>query len=154
MTAWRVGAEAVASQDEEPDMRAEEASETKISTEVFSRLTKWIPADALAIYTLGVTTIASSDPKPSLAFVLVMIAVTPTIALLSAFSLRNPIGLRLGVGALLSAGAFTIWTFSIPMNGWQRLHFVGQNPAIFAVGAVIAALLFGLLAEGIDSRLR
>ena len=153
MTAWRVGAESGASRDAEVELREEEKPDANIGPEVFSRLTKWIPADALGIYVLGVTTLASSDPKPSLAFLLVMIVVTPGITLLSAFSLRNPPSRKLGVGALLSAAAFAIWAFSIPMNGWHRVHFIGQNPAIFAIGSVIAALLFGLFAEGVDTRL-
>jgi hypothetical protein len=119
---------------------------------VFDKLTKWIPSDTLAIYVPGVTLLGASRVSPSILFLIVMIVVTPLFTLGFAFSTGEPLTRTVWVSAALAAVAFAIWSLSVPMNGWQSITLIATNKGAVAVGAALAGILFGYLAEGITKR--
>jgi hypothetical protein len=119
---------------------------------IVDRLTKWIPGDTLAIYVPGVTAIAASSGKPSVLLLVVMIVVTPLFVLGAAFSARHSIDRAVLTSAVLAAIAFTIWSLSVPLSGWQKLSWISENDGSVAIGAAILGVLFGQLAEGIVNR--
>ena len=120
---------------------------------VFDKLTKWIPGDTLAIYAPGVTLLSSSQPRPSVVFLIVMIVATPVFTIGSAFSTGNPLTRTVWVAAMLAAGAFTIWSFSVPINGWQHIGIIADNKGAVAICAAIVGIVFGYFAEGITKRI-
>jgi hypothetical protein len=116
------------------------------------KLTKWIPGDTLAIYAPGVTLLSVTSEKPSALFLVVMIIVTPLFVLGVAFSTGGGLSRGTLVAAGLSAAAFTIWSMSVPSNGWQSIAAVANNKGVLAISAAIAGVLFGYIAEGITKR--
>jgi hypothetical protein len=119
---------------------------------VFDKLTKWIPSDTLAIYVPGVTLLGASRASPSILFLIAMIVVTPLFTLGFAFSTGKPLTRTVWVSSALAAVAFAIWSLSVPMNGWQSITLIATNKGAVAVGAALAGILFGYLAEGITKR--
>lgn len=121
-------------------------------TAVFDKLTKWIPGDALAIYTPGVTIIGAFDSEPSVLLLVAMLIATPLLTLGFAFSTGAPLTQAVWLSAVLACVAFAIWSLSVPMNGWQSISFVADNKGLMAVGAAIIGTVFGYFAEGLTRR--
>ena len=69
-----------------------------------------------------------------------------------AFSTGKPLTRTVWVSSALAAVAFAIWSLSVPMNGWQSITLIATNKGAVAVGAALAGILFGYLAEGITKR--
>jgi hypothetical protein len=171
MSAWRIGAEAGALASESAGNRARydepafggpgtpqappstsEASDMAFQA-VFDRLAKWIPGDTLLLYVPGVTLISASSGDPSVAFLVVMIIVTPLFVLAAAFAAAGTIAKSVWLAALLGAAAFAIWSMSVPLSGWQKWHVVANNSGAFALTAAVIGILFAYVAEGLSRRL-
>jgi len=92
-----------------------------------------------------------------------MILVTPLFVVIGAFLARRKtvgepwIAALLGAAretwliALLGAISFSIWTFSVPFNGWQKLRLIEENSGAAALIAAVAGLLFSQLAQGLTT---
>jgi hypothetical protein len=159
MSVWRVGTAAAESATAAPRETTRGASPGPPSTaadtgglqQIFDRLIKWIPGDTLAIYVPAVTALGASNTEPSLVLLIVMVVITPLFAIGAAFAVGD-VTRRVVVAAVLAGLAFAIWSMSVPMSGWQKWDTVANNSAGFAIGAAIAGVLFGYLAEGIMLR--
>jgi hypothetical protein len=117
------------------------------------KLTKWIPGDTLAIYAPGVTLLSVTTDRPSLLFLVIMIIVTPLFVLGVAFSTSGVLSRRSLAAAGLAATVFTIWSMSVPFSGWQSIAGVADHKGAVAIGAAVAGILFGYVAEGITKHL-
>lgn len=109
------------------------------------KVTKWIPADVMAIY--GAAIIAM-QPKPAADGSAPPAVVS--VELWVAFLVATPIlvGIlgwvagseRLARRVLLSVPAFIIWTASVPHSAWEKLPlFTDSTVLVLAVLAVVAA---------------
>jgi hypothetical protein len=117
------------------------------------RVTKWIPGDAIALYVAAVTAFsASTNAKPSVPLLIVFVVITAALVVLAEFATTGDIPKKSLLAAGLAAGAFVIWSLTVPFSGWQRLEWVHDNQAAVAVIAAVLALLFGFVAEGISKR--
>ena len=155
MSTYRIGVEAAEPSGIEESFDGREAEQAEGPFQaVFDRLTKWIPGDTLAIYAPGVTLLSASHAQPSVVFLVIMIVATPLFTLGSAFSTGNPLTPAVWAAAILAAGAFAIWSLSVPINGWQRIGVIADNKGAVAIGAAIVGILFGYFAEGITKRVK
>lgn len=118
---------------------------------IADRLTKWIPAESLALYLPGVSLLRTGHKPsaPALWFVLLITAVTPIFVLLGAWGTRRRVGAETWLAALLSIFAFAIWSLSVPFNGWQAFSVISETSGNVAVVAAVVGLLFGQLAEAL-----
>jgi hypothetical protein len=73
--------------------------------------------------------------------------------ILSAFASTAPMTRRVWISAGLAAGAFAIWSLSVPMNGWQSFHVVAAHKGALAVAGALAGTLFNYFAEGVTTRI-
>ncbi len=121
--------------------------------QIASQLTKWIPGETLAIYVPGVTLLSGPHSRPSPVFLIVMIVATSLFTLGSAFSTGDPVTKAVWVSAVLAPGAFAIWSLSVPISGWQNISAIAANKGAVAIGAAVAGVLFGFVAEGITKHL-
>lgn len=156
MSTYRIGVEAAARPTGTQESLSRQGTKDSEGTfqAVFDKLTKWIPGDTLAIYVPGVTLLSATHPRPSAVFLVVMIVATPLFTIGSAFSTGNPLTRTVWVAAILATGAFTIWSFSVPISGWQRIGIIADNKGAVAIGAAIIGILFGYFAEGIIKRIQ
>jgi hypothetical protein len=128
------------------------AGDGKLQTKI-DKVTKWIPGDALAIYAAGVTAFAAKQgARPSVILLIIGIVFAAAIVLAAAFASNGSIPSKTFLPASLAAGAFTIWSLSVPFSGWQRWDAVHDNQAAVAVVAAAAALFFGYVADGFTKR--
>jgi hypothetical protein len=113
------------------------------------RVVQWIPADVLAIYTLGITTlkIQKPDPNPTLAWLIIAGVLAPVILLLAAWRTRKTLVKRDWVLAGMSIVAFAIWSLAVPESGWYRIDWITHNPGWVALLAGAAGMLFGAVAD-------
>jgi hypothetical protein len=113
------------------------------------RVVQWIPADVVAIYTVGITGLRTQEPDPNpsplwlyvsggLAFVLVVLAAQRT---------RKKITRRDLVLAVMAVIAFAIWSLAIPDSGWYDWQVVSDNPGWVALFAAVGGLVFGAVAD-------
>ena len=168
MSAWRVGQQAGASvtraqaraQAVTPGAPAPAAAGEAAGGEegalqaALGKLTKWIPGDVIALYVAAVTALAAAkNAQPSVALLIVFIVVTPLFVILSAFAASGSVQAKILLPAILAAVAFTLWSLSVPLSGWQRWSFVHDHQAVVAIAAAIVAILYGFLAEGLTKRL-
>lgn len=117
------------------------------------RITKWIPGDAIALYVAAVTAFAASaGSKPSVPLLIVFVFITAALVVLAEFASTGEVSGKGSLAAGLAAGAFVIWSLTVPFSGWQRLDWVHDHQAPVAVIAAVLALLFGFVAEGITKR--
>jgi hypothetical protein len=178
MSAWRVGSEAVPAltvptqslarggrrgrdpaggggggQDPASGGGGGQTGDEKATQTVIDRVTKWIPGDVLALYATAVTAFsAGTNASPSVILLIVSIFFAGLVVLGSAFSSNGSITRHVWLPAGLAAGAFAIWSLSVPFSGWQKWHVVHDNQAAVAVVAAAAALLYTFLAEGLSKR--
>lgn len=178
MSAWRVGAEAVPArtlhlQEARAQRRAQaspglssegpedpgsegrregEEPRRDVARNLIDRLTKWIPGDVLALYMAAVTASAASGSKPSPLLLIVFVLLTPGVVVGSHFASAGEIPRATLLPAGLAAGAFAIWTLSVPLSGWQSWDLVSDNQGMVAVAAAAVALIYGLFAEGMTRR--
>ena len=146
--------------------KAQEAPLPPAFLQILDRLTKWIPAESLSLYLPGITLLRSGDPKaePALWFLVLMIAITPVWVLLGAFGGRRKKQVEsLGAAwsaalretwlpAVLAGVAFSVWSFSVPFNGWQAIPLIREQSGAVAVIAAVAGLAFGQLAEALTTK--
>ena len=85
--------------------------------------------------------------------VIIGIVVAALLVLVGSYAATGSIPHTTFLPAGLAAGAFAIWSLSVPLSGWQRLDFVHDNQAAVAVVAALLALLFSQFAEGITKQL-
>jgi hypothetical protein len=151
VSAWRIGSEPP---QPELRLRARAGTTPRDTTQALvDRLTKWIPGDTLAIYVPGVTALsAGGGSKPSVLFLIVVIACTPCFVLGAAWASGRPIQRQTSVAAALGAVAFVIWSLTVPLSGWQRWRLIAEHKTGVAIGAGIAGILFGQFAEGLTRR--
>jgi len=164
MSAWRVGADSVPTSVRTATSEAGGGAgggaasgaapgASSATLEKLNTLSKWIPGDTLALYVTAVTAFSSkAHAQPSVALLVIGIAAAPVMVVLSAFAKSGKVPRQTLLPALLAAGAFAIWSVSVPFSGWQRIGVVRENQAGFAVAAAAVAVAFGLLAEGATKR--
>jgi hypothetical protein len=113
------------------------------------RVVQWIPADVIAIYTLGITTLRtqSPDPNPSLLWLVISGALALVLVILGALATRKTVTKRDSVLAILAVVAFGIWSLAIPDSGWASIDWVEDNPGWVALIAAVGGLLFGAIAD-------
>lgn len=123
--------------------------------EVVNRLTKWIPAESLAVYVPGVTLLHSlggANDEPKFWFVAVTAVVTPLFTWLQVLKSEQKVGRKTWLACTLAFIAFLIWSFSVPFNRWQDVRAIAENSGAVAVVSAIAGLLFGQIADILTSR--
>jgi hypothetical protein len=113
------------------------------------RLIQWIPADVIAIYTVGITTLRTQDPDPNPSTLWLVIAgvLAFVLVLLAAWRTRKRLARRDGVLAVAAVVAFAFWSLAIPDSGWYDWDAVADNPGWVALVAGVGGLLFGALAD-------
>jgi hypothetical protein len=113
------------------------------------RVVQWIPADVVAIYTVGITTLRtqSPDPNPSPLWLGLAAILAFGIVLLSAQRTRKEVVRRDYLLAFMAVIAFAIWSLAIPDSGWYDWHLVADNPGWVALIAALGGLVFGALAD-------
>lgn len=113
------------------------------------RVIQWIPADVIAIYTLGITALASQEPNPnpSPAWLIIAAGLAFVLVLLGAYTTRKTIrGKDVGL-AVLAVIAFAIWSLAIPESGWYEWDEVADNPGWVAIVAAVGGILFSAMAD-------
>jgi hypothetical protein len=120
------------------------------------RLVQWIPADVIAIYTVGITTLRtqSPDPNPSPLWLIIAAALAFVLVLLGAYQTRKSLGGRDFLLALMAIIAFAIWSLAIPDSGWYDWSTVAHNPGWVALIAGVGGLVFGAVADAFLGDLR
>ncbi|MDX6439188.1 MAG: hypothetical protein QOF45_1771 [Gaiellaceae bacterium] len=113
------------------------------------RVVQWIPADVIAIYTVGITTLRTQtpDPNPSLIWLIVSGALAFGLVLLAALTTRKKVKSRDWVLACLAVVAFGIWSLAIPDSGWYSIDWLANNPGWVALIAAVGGLIFGAVAD-------
>jgi hypothetical protein len=111
------------------------------------RVVQWIPADVVAIYTVGITTLRTQnpDPNPSLLWLGIAGVLSFALVLLAAQRTRKQVVKRDLLLALMAVVAFAIWSLAIPDSGWYRWSVVVDNPGWVALIAGLGGLLFGVV---------
>ena len=114
---------------------------------------KWIPGDILALYgaALAIQSQQQDPLEPDVAMVIVFLIATPIVVLLGGLG-SDSSALRTGLTMVLSLVAFTIWSASLANNGWRAFEWFPSGwQTIVYLG--LAGLLFGLLADWIETKL-
>lgn len=113
------------------------------------RLVQWIPADVIAIYTVGITALRTEDPdpNPSPLWLGIAAALSFALVLLAAQRTRGTVGGRDLLLAVAAVVAFGLWSLAIPDSGWYDWQVVADHPGWVAVVAGAGGLLFGAVAE-------
>jgi hypothetical protein len=122
--------------------------------EVVNRLTKWIPAESLAIYVPGVTFLHSgggATDKPKLWFLVATAVLSPVFTWLTVLRSDQRVGVETCLACALAFIAFLIWSFSVPFNGWQEFRVIAENSGAVAVVSAMAGMLFGQIADILTS---
>src|SRR5262249_9157212 len=109
------------------------------------RVVQWIPADVVAIYTVGITTLRtqSPDPNPSPLWLIIAAVLGFILVLLGAQRTRRKLEPRDFLLAVMAVIAFAIWSLAIPDSGWYDWHVVSDNPGWVALITAVGGLLFG-----------
>ena len=112
------------------------------------RVVQWIPADVIAIYTVGITTLRTEhpDPNPSVLWLVIAAVVGFALVLLAAQRTRKKVTGRDFLLAVAAVLAFAIWSLAIPDSGWYHWHVVADHPGWVAIIAGAGGLVFGALA--------
>ncbi len=115
------------------------------------RVVQWIPADVIAIYTVGITTlrIESPDPNPSPLWLVIAGALGFALVLISARVTRRRLGWRDVGMAVAAVVAFAIWSLAIPESGWYDWHVIADHPGWVALVASVGGIVFGAIAEAL-----
>jgi hypothetical protein len=159
MGAWRVGFQAAAPRrvasgelgGEEPaeDRATPSSPANSPAVSGIELLTKWIPGEVIALYAAAVTAFgAAANARPSIALLAVAGGLTFVVVVLTAFA-RGRVVKGTWLAAILAVGAFAIWSATVPFSGWQRWSFIHNHQVAVPIVAAVAALMFGLLAEGL-----
>jgi hypothetical protein len=113
------------------------------------RVVQWIPADVVAIYVVGITTLRTQtpDPNPSPLWLLIAAALAFALVLLGAQRTRKKIVRRDFLLAFMAIIAFAIWSLAIPDSGWYDWHIVADNPGWVALIAGVGGLVFGAVVD-------
>jgi hypothetical protein len=113
------------------------------------RVTQWIPADAIALYLLGITALQTQHPNPNPNWVLLGIGLglSLVLVLLAAWATRKRVGRKDITLAVLATVAFAIWSLAVPESGWHRIHWVATNPGWIFIIAAGTAVVFGIIAD-------
>ena len=116
------------------------------------RVVKWIPADALAVYTVGITALSANDPdpNPSLAWLIVVGALAFALVLLGAAATRRTLVTKDFGLAIMALVAFAIWSLAVPNSGWQEIAWVEDNPGYVAAASAVLGILFGAVANIVE----
>ncbi|GAA0503950.1 hypothetical protein Ade02nite_35210 [Paractinoplanes deccanensis] len=153
MSAWQIGSRPPTPKPPERRTREQTAGSRQGTQQFVNTLTKWIPGDALAVYVTGVTALhAQPQSRPSVPLLVVVAVVAPLLVIGGAWATGKPLGTPTWVSAGLALVAFGIWSLTVPFSGWQRWSLISGNQEGVAIGAAVAALLFGLFAEGLVLR--
>jgi hypothetical protein len=139
MSAWSVGrASGTSSLD---------GQETGVKPFV-DRVIQWIPADVIAIYTVGITQLKTEtpDPNPSELWLIIAGVLAVVLVLLGAVTTRHKLRLKDGVLALLALAGFAIWSLAIPDSGWYRIDWISEHPGWVALMAGVGGIIFGAIA--------
>jgi hypothetical protein len=109
------------------------------------RVVQWIPADVIAIYTVGITTLKTQDPdpNPSPLWLVIAAALAFILVVLAARRTRHTITRRDFMLAFLAVVAFAIWSLAIPESGWYDWDAVQDNPGWVALAAAVGGVVFG-----------
>lgn len=113
------------------------------------RVVHWIPADVVAIYTVGITTLRTEnpDPNPSPVWLAITAVIAFGIVLLGAKRTRKKVVRRDYLLAFMAVIAFAIWSLAIPDSGWYDWHLVSDHPGWVALIAAVGGLAFGAFAD-------
>lgn len=113
------------------------------------RLVQWIPADVIAIYTVGITALSSQqdNPNPSPVWLIACGVVAFILVILAAVRTRRKVAPRDLLLALMAVVAFAIWALAIPDSGWYQWHAVADNPGWVAAIAGLGGIVFGAIAD-------
>jgi hypothetical protein len=113
------------------------------------RVVQWIPADVVALYTVGITTLRTQhpDPNPSPLWLIIGAVLAFVLVLLAAQRTRKKLVGRDFLLALMAVVAFAIWSLAIPDSGWYDWSTVAHNPGWVALIAGVGGLLFGAVAD-------
>jgi hypothetical protein len=143
MSAWSVGRRGGTE-----SLSSGAASGTDIKPFV-DRIVQWIPADVIALYTVGITTLHTQtpDPNPSPLWLIIAGVVAFVLVLLAAQRTRGKVAGRDFVLAVMAILAFAIWSLAIPGSGWHDWHIVENNPGWVALIAGLGGLVFGGIAD-------
>ena len=118
-------------------------------TAFVDRLVQWIPADVVAIYTVGITTLRTQhpDPNPSTVWLIIAGALAFILVLLAAKRTRKTVTGHDFALAVVAVIAFAIWSLAIPNSGWYHWSFVNHNPGWVALIAGLGGVLFAATAD-------
>jgi hypothetical protein len=113
------------------------------------RLVQWIPADVIAIYTVGITQLRTEhpDPNPSLAWMLIAALIGFLLVLFTAWRSRKRIQMHDLLLAVVAVVAFGFWALAIPDSGWYEWSAVANHPGWVALIAGAGGLLLGAAAS-------
>jgi hypothetical protein len=108
---------------------------------------QWIPADVIAIFTLGITALKSQhpDPNPSWAWLVIAAVLSPLMVVLGSLG-TGAAALKITKLAVLAIPAFGIWSLAIPDSGWYAIDWVKSNPGWVAALSAVAGLVFAPIA--------
>jgi hypothetical protein len=142
MSAWRVGTG-------DATVVGLDATQSNFRTFI-DKLTKWIPGDVLALYVAGVSLLLSREGGgPSIPLLIVGSVATVGVVLLGAKAANNLSGGTV-LRAFLALVAFAIWSATVPGSGWQEVDLVADNPEWVTIGAALAGIFYGIIAEMIS----
>jgi hypothetical protein len=123
-------------------------------SEKLNKLVKWIPGDVIALYGAAVTVFTvSSESKPSLILLGIAVVLSGLFVVAAAFAKAGTLAKGDLPGAAITAGAFAIWSITIPSSGWQQITWVSDHQAAAALIAAVVAAFYCFLAEGMTKRL-
>lgn len=147
MSVWRIAAKPV-------DQRATK-SLADIAKSGLNALSKWIPAEVIALYATTVAAMQPVQPEdgpaqpPSVEWLpwAILLVATPLIVMLTALTKRQRY--RLWPKVLLSMPAFVMWSATVPHSAWEGFNFFDLKSPLVLLCLAVAALIFTLLAEWI-----
>jgi hypothetical protein len=120
----------------------------------FSKLAKWIPGDVLALYVTAVTVFGgTSGSEPSVILLIVSVLGAGLFVLLAAFAKTGAFAKEDLRVAGITAGAFVIWSVTVPFAGWQQITWVHNHQGTVAFCAAVVAIFYCFFAEGMAIRL-
>lgn len=161
MSAWSVGAGTGLRRPRvEPTLGADAAADTPTAGDAptVDKLLAWIPGDVIAAYMALVLALQGSDAatvKPTAGgWLIAGIAAAGVLTFLGGFV--NPVTLDrrdwyelILKSVLLSPIAFALWSLVLPGSWWQSIDKLANNAPVVAIAAGLAAVAFGLLAQGL-----
>src|SRR5262249_44084839 len=84
------------------------------------RVVKWIPADVIGIYTVGITTLRTQkpDPNPSVFWLSMAAALTIALVLMGAYKTNRALKRKDFARGFIAVISYGIWSLAIPDSGW------------------------------------